>query len=478
MKILFVSSEAVPYSKSGGLADVSGILPGKIAESEEATLILPWYESGSTEDQEAKELFSYSVKMGRKELIAEAYSIKRSSSFRVILIRQDLFFARKFIYGSSESEYHDNFFRFLFFQKAVIGFIETEKTKYDIIHVNDWQSALIPLYIKLNKSSLFKKTSTLLSIHNMGYQGTFEHYYFKEMGLPGYYFTPEKLEFYGNINFLKGGIIYSDSIVTVSPTYAEEILHPDFSEGLEGVLKKYSGKISGILNGTDYNTWDPLKDNLIYEKYSINSIEKKEKNKTRLIKEYKAGFDPSHPLVVSVTRLAYQKGIDRIIKAVKELKNKDISFIILGTGEDQYVKKLKNLEKKHPRFRFFNIFDEKLSHRLFAAGDIFLMPSRYEPCGLAQMYALKYGTVPIVTSTGGLNDTVRNVSGDKGTGFKLNPDKDENLSVLIKKAASYYKDKKNWNKIRARGMKMDFSWKKPVAEYLKTYKELIKRRNK
>lgn len=478
MKILFVSSEAVPYSKSGGLADVSGILPGKISENETATLILPWYRADATDKLEVKKLFSYQVKTGEKKLRAEAYIIERSSSFRVILIRQDLFFARQFIYGSPESEYHDNFFRFLFFQKAVIGFIEAEKEKYDIIHVNDWQAALIPLFISLNRSTLFRKTSTLLSIHNLGYQGVFEHYYFKEMGLPGYFFTPEKLEFYGKINFLKGGIIFSDRVITVSPTYAEEILQSKYGEGLEGVLKKYSAKISGILNGADYDTWNPSNDSLIYENYSVNNLNKKKINKTELLKEYKTGFDPSSPLVVSVTRLVHQKGIDLIIDSIKKLRDENISFIVLGTGEERYEKKLKDLEKNNPCFKFFNVFDEKLSHRLFAAGDIFLMPSLYEPCGLAQIYALKYGTVPVVSSTGGLNDTIQDISEENRTGFKLSSNKSEKLSKLIVKAAFQYGDKKNWRKIQSRGMKMDFSWEKPVNEYLNIYKDLIKRRNK
>ena len=474
MKILFVSSEAVPYSKSGGLGDVAGALPEKISESADVTLITPLYRNSAKTPQGIKKLYEFKVRISEDELNCIVYEAEKKGNFRVLLVSNDLFFAREFIYGSNEREYHDNFFRYLFFQNSIVQFIIKEGEGYDIIHLNDWQTSLLPALIKEETSPVLSKSSTILTIHNLGYQGIFEHYHFKDTNLPGYYFTPESLEFYGKLNSLKGGIVHSDRVVTVSPNYANEILTSGFGAGLEGVLSHYSKKFSGILNGADYNIWDPENDPFIFQNYSAENFNRKKENKISLFREYKIPFKKETPLVVAVTRLASQKGIELLMNSINDLRERDIDFIILGTGEKEIEMNLGKLEKKNPRLKFFKKFDEELSHRLYAAGDIFVMPSLYEPCGLSQMYALRYGTIPVVSSTGGLDDTIDDINGRAGTGFKFREKTSSALSTSLLEAAELYKLPSEWEKIAMRGMGKDFSWSKPGKEYLKIYRQLIK----
>ncbi|MEN8223119.1 MAG: glycogen/starch synthase [Acidobacteriota bacterium] len=474
MRILFVSPEAVPYSKSGGLADVAGALPEKLSGSEDVTLITPLYKNSAYDTSGLKKVNEFKVGISDDELNCTIYEGEKKKNFRTLLISNDLFFAREFIYGSNEREYHDNFFRYLFFQNSVIQFIIDEGKGYDIIHLNDWQTSLIPALIKENGSSVLKKTSTVLTIHNLGYQGLFEHYYFKDTGLPGYYFTPESFEFFGKINSLKGGIIHSDRVVTVSPNYAGEIQTREFGAGLDGVLTHHSKKVSGILNGADYDVWDPEKDPFIYQKYSAENFKRKIENKTGLFREFNIPFKKETPLAIAVTRLASQKGIELLLESINDLKGRDINFIILGTGEKKLETELGKMSRNNPGLIFFKKFDEKLSHKLYAAGDIFVMPSLYEPCGLSQLYALRYGTVPVVSSTGGLDDTVDIIKGKRGTGFKLREKTSIALSSTLLEAAELFKLPSDWEKTARRGMGKDFSWNKPGKEYLKIYKQLFK----
>ncbi len=474
MKVLYVSSEAVPYSKSGGLGDVAGALPEKISEEADITLITPLYKNSSGTNSGLKKISEFKVRSSGDELSFVIFEAVKKKNFRVLLVSNDLLFDRKFIYGSNEREYHDNFFRFLFFQKSVIQFAIEEGNGYDIFHVNDWQTSLLPALIKENNSLILKRSSTVLTIHNLGYQGIFEYYYFGYTGLPGYYFTPESLEFYGKLNSLKGGIIHSDRVVTVSPNYAQEILTAEFGAGLEGVLLNHSGKLSGILNGADYDIWDPAKDPYLYQNYSTSDFCNKKKNKAELFREFKISFKKEIPLVVAVTRLTSQKGIALLVKSINTLKKNDINFIILGTGEKKFEIELDRIASENPRLKFFKQFNEELSHKLYAAGDIFVMPSLYEPCGLSQIYALRYGTVPVVSSTGGLDDTVDDINKKNGTGFKFKGKTSTALSSSLRKAATLFKSASDWETLATRGMRKDFSWNKPGKEYLKIYKQLLK----
>ena len=477
MNILFVASEAVPFAKTGGLADVAGILPRIMAKTETVSLFIPDYQTESIERTAALIVDRFLVKIGKRNFPALIKRKNVGKNFFIFFVTQDLFFSRKFLYGDSSGDYLDNFYRFLFFQLAIVEFVKRNKMSFDIVQLNDWQTALIPLILKLQAvEPELKRAITFLTIHNLGYQGVFDSFYFKEIGLPDYLFSPEYLEFYGGINFLKGGIVFADHLLTVSPTYAKEIMTPEMGFGLDGLLKRYAFKLSGILNGVDYSLWDPRRDPLIFRRYSPASLSRKKKNKIRIFEEFGISYDARRPLVVVITRLAVQKGIELLFEAFSELMKEDLFLMILGTGDRIFEEKLKKLAASFKiKMKFFNFFDEKMAHRLEAAADILLMPSLYEPCGLNQMYSLKYGTVPVVRATGGLDDTVEDF--DKitrtGTGFKFREiDRNCFLSAVYR-ALELYPDKENWETIQRNGMSADFSWDRAAGEYVTLYKKML-----
>jgi starch synthase len=348
---------------------------------------------------------------------------------------------------------------------------------FDIIHCHDWQTALIPLLLTFPARPPFLlKTKIVFSIHNLGYQGIFSGNLFKETGFPDYLFSPEHLEFFGNLNFMKAGIIFSDWLLTVSPTYAKEILLPEKGFGLDGLLKKFSFKLSGILNGVDYGQWNPETDRFIAYPYSRRSLEIKRKNKENLYAELKIAKNCRSPLLIIISRIAEQKGIAFLLDLLPLLLKEDLHFIILGEGDRSLTEKLQGLAARFPeQLTFLNCFNEKMAHRLEAAADIFFMPSNYEPCGLNQIYSMKYGTVPIVRATGGLEDSVDEFKQDtgKGTGFKFSSNDAAEVMRLIKKVLTIYADKKTWRQIQDNGMMRDFSWETVVPEYKKLYNKIL-----
>ncbi len=348
---------------------------------------------------------------------------------------------------------------------------------FDIIHCNDWQTALIPLFVKLEtRSALFNQAKVVFSIHNLGYQGTFAGDLFKETGLPPYLFSPEYLEFYGQLNCLKAGIIFSDWIGTVSPTYAKEILSPEKGFGLDGLLRKYSFKLSGILNGVDYSQWDPQIDPFVTRRYSIRSLDQKIKNKQKLFSDLGILKSDHIPLMVLISRISEQKGMKLLLELLPVLLLEDLHFIFLGVGDGSLTEEIKKMaDRFKDKFTFLNFFDEKMAHQLEAAGDILFMPSIYEPCGLNQIYSLKYGTVPIVRATGGLEDSVQEfdpVTGT-GTGFKFQGNDIEKIIALIKGVLTMFANKGLWRETQVNGMKMDFSWQKVVPHYLALYNKSV-----
>lgn len=477
MNILFVSSEAIPFAKTGGLADVAGILPRKMAKTENVSLILPDYQTETIGEAAVVVVDRFLVKMGNWSVPVVIKRIRISKKFTVYFVSQDLFFARKFLYGDSSGDYPDNFYRFVFFQLAVVEFVKREKFPFDIVHVNDWQTALIPMFLNLHPAESGQKRGiTFLTIHNLGYQGVFDICYFKEMGIPACLNSSDYLEFYGAINFLKGGIVFSDRILTVSPTYAREILTPEMGFGLDGLLRKYAFKLSGILNGVDDSIWNPKNDPFIFQNYSSNSLSRKQMNKTSLLEELGISGDPRIPLAVTIARLATQKGIELLLDVFPKLMKENLFFVVLGTGDRIFEEKLKKLGAKFKtKMRFLNFFDEKMAHWLEAAGDIFLMPSLYEPCGLNQMYSLKYGTVPVVHATGGLNDTVDDFDlvTQAGNGFKFREANCADLLAAVQRALEFYSDKQTWRVIQRNGMKADFSWDRVAENYLSQYKQSL-----
>ncbi|MFH1854022.1 MAG: glycogen synthase GlgA [Candidatus Omnitrophota bacterium] len=469
MNILFISSEVIPFAKTGGLADVMGALPEALAKrGHTSSVILPLYKCVK-KNGFAPELF--------KEANGFNLYFLKHGSVKVYFIEKDEYYDRDQLYGTPQGDYPDNASRFGFFAKAVI-----ESVNYigrqDILHCNDWQSALIPLYIKLfhKEKPEFSKTKILFTIHNMAYQGLFGKEVMPGLGLDEGLFTPEGLEFYGKLNFMKAGIIYSDAISTVSKGYSHEILTPEFGAGLEGLLKTREKDLYGIVNGVDYSIWNPSIDKLIAAKFSEKDLKGKEVCKKDILKECGIKHNPNRPLVGMITRFAEQKGIDLVAQGMAGIIKMGADFVILGFGDEKYNNIFSKLALKHKGHMAALIkFDNTLAHKIEAGADMFLMPSRYEPCGLNQLYSLKYATVPVVRAVGGLEDTVENFNAvtKKGNGFKFNDATCQALLNTLRKAVSLFEDKKLWNTLLKNCLNCDYSWDSSAEKYEKLYDRLF-----
>ena len=477
MNILFLTSEAVPFAKTGGLGDVSGVLPKVLAESAMVSLMMPDYMTENIKKTLPVQVDEISVQIGTEVYPARIKKAEISKGFSVFFVSNERFFGREFLYGDSSGDYADNFERFVFFQKAVLAFVGKHGLHFDIIHCNDWQTAMVPLLMKLDPGpEPFRNTKTLFSIHNLGYQGIFPAAQFAETGLPAYLFSPEYLEFYGNLNCMKAGIIFSDRLVTVSPTYAREIVSAEKGFGLEGLLAKHSAKLSGILNGVDYSLWDPRNDPFIPHRYSARSLAGKKKNKQALFSELGFAGDSTVPLLAMISRISQQKGIALLLELLPVLLQEDVRFVFLGVGDGSWTEKILDLARRFPqRLCFLNCFDEQAAHRLEAAADMLFMPSVYEPCGLNQIYSLRYGTVPIVRATGGLQDSVQEFDPAtlQGNGFKFSGDDVDGIMAVIRSALRLFADQDLWRQVQENGMEMDFSWERVAPEYLGLYKNML-----
>lgn len=476
MNILFVSSEIVPFAKTGGLADVSGALPQFLNKlGYKCYAIMPYYKKVEENIKDAKIIKKDNiVKLGKKEYKFNLLCKKNKNTKFYFIDNKELFF-REQLYGTPSGDYPDNAIRFAFFSKAVIESLKfITKEKIDIIHSNDWQSSLIALYLK---NTPYKNIKTLFTIHNMAYQGTFEPDIMSEIDIPLELFTPEKLEFYGKLNFMKAGIIYSDAISTVSKKYSQEIQTPEFGCGLDGLLRTRSSDIYGILNGADYNEWNPKTDKHIAKNYNTKNLEDKMECKKDLLKYFKLKFSKDKPVLGVVTRLSEQKGIDLIAETIEKLFSLNIYFILLGTGEQKFHDLFEKISIKYKDKTGIKIdFDNTLAHKIEAGVDMFLMPSRYEPCGLNQMYSLKYGTVPVVRATGGLDDTIEdfNIKTEKGNGFKFKEANVTEFTQVIKKAIDVFKNENKWKKLQLNAMRCNFSWEESAKSYQELYNKIIK----
>jgi starch synthase len=491
LKVLIVSPEVVPFAKTGGLADVSGALPKALASlGHQIKVILPKYKMVDDKEFTLKELTLDfpDVKVGeKKEKIGVKSCNLKNSQPEYLFVVNEHYFEREELYKDPETgfDYKDNDERFIFFAQGILEILKSIGWQPEIIHCNDWQSALIPAYLKTVYASdpFFKNTVTVFSIHNIAYQGNFPKETFKKIGVKDELFYPTSpFEYWGNCNFLKIGISYADVINTVSQQYMMEIqTSKEFGYGMEGILRTRSNDLYGVLNGIDYQDWNPEIDKLIPFNYSPEDLSGKKKNKEHLLKQ--SGLPVTKkdiPLIGMISRLADQKGFDLLAQIKKELMKLNLKLVILGTGERKYHDLLKNLEKKYPRkLKVHLLFDNKLAHLIEAGADMYLMPSRYEPCGLNQLYSLKYGTVPIVRETGGLADTIQNYDPEKeeGTGFVFkNYDPDELLKV-IKRALKVYQDKKKWKKLMLSGMQKDFSWEISAKKYIQLYQKALDKLN-
>jgi starch synthase len=455
LRVLFVASEAVPHAKTGGLADVVGALPRYLNRSGvETTTLMPKYKGIEVPTRE-----KITVRMNGPRQVG----VGRDNGF--LFIDYPEFFARDGLYGDGNGDYKDNCERFGLFCMAALQIVQKEG--YDIVHCHDWQSGLLPLYMKRSRVP----AKSVFTIHNLGYQGRFSKDKLSVLGLGESYFTPEGVEFYGDISFLKTGIVYADIVTTVSENYALEIQTPELGFGLDGVLRSRAHDLHGIVNGIDYEQWNPEKDGLIYQQYSDYSG--KQVNKAGLCTDN--CLDTKRPLIGMVSRIAGQKGFDILVCAIDEIVKLGFNMVILGLGEESYHEKLLKLANiYHGRLSVNIKFDNRLAHRIYAGSDFFLMPSLYEPCGLGQLISLRYGTVPIVRKTGGLADTVSEFDTKtiKGNGFLFNEYKGQAIVDALGRASRVYSDPETFKRLSEGCMHYNYSWAESARKYHDLYSAL------
>ncbi|HET7004520.1 MAG TPA: glycogen synthase GlgA [Candidatus Binatia bacterium] len=478
MKIAMIASEANPFAKTGGLADVLGTLSVALEHlGHEVTVILPAYRcalQGGFALQETGTTVTVPVADRH-----ESGTILRSmigKNVSALLIRADRYFDRDFLYGTATKDYPDNAERFTFFCRAALELLRQDPA--DIIHAHDWQAALAIVFLKTQAAS-YRETAgakTVFTIHNLGFQGIFPQSEWKLFNLDKVFFTPQFLEFYDAINLMKGALVFADKLTTVSPTYAQEIMTPNQGFGLEGIIQQRAADLVGILNGVDYSDWNPWTDSFIKHHYGKNSLTIKDDCKKSLCEAVGLPHRPATPLLAMISRLTVQKGFDLVEAVFDNLMERDVQFILLGSGEPRFENFFNAAAARYGDRVAIRIgFDERLAHQIEAGADLFLMPSRYEPCGLNQMYSLKYGTPPIVRAVGGLKDSVQDYdpANNSGTGFVFTSDDADALLGAIDRGLLAYRDKANWTALRRRAMAMDFSWERSAQHYRDIYKSLL-----
>jgi starch synthase len=478
VRVAFVASEGVPFSKTGGLADVVGALPKALALlGHELVVILPRYRMTKPAPC-VPHAQSLTLPLGSGFKFASVQDGGRASEVETFLVDCPEYFDREGLYQQKGEDYPDNAHRFAGFSMAALEFLKHGAAPPDIIHCHDWQTALVPIYLRnlYQEDGYFRRTSVVFTIHNLGYQGLFPPHLLPQISLHAGLFTVDGLEYYGILNLLKGGIIFSDFITTVSRKYAEESQTPEFGCGLEGVLRSRSDHLQGIVNGVDYAEWDPATDKLVAAHYSPTSLKGKEACKKALLE--KMGVQAPvlrRPVIGIVSRFASQKGFDLIASIAEQLAALDLYVVALGTGEPAYEELFRTLAQKYPeKFLVRIAYDNTLAHHIEAGADMFLMPSRYEPCGLNQIYSLKYGTVPIVRATGGLDDTIEPFDGKTGTGFKFQEYSPQALLATLQAALAAYAVPKSWQRLMQNGMKKDYSWLSSAKAYAGIYQSLVK----
>lgn len=484
MKIVFAASEGVPYCKTGGLADVVGALTESLAQKKHQVLLfLPLYQSISkSKFKIQKTKIEISVPLGHKLETVSVWERTDVKNPRVLFIESDLYFRRSGIYGRSAFKaYPDNDERYATFSRAVLEYLKISGFNPDIIHCHDWQTGLIPLYLRFHFAyhPVFKKVPCVFTIHNMAYQGIFSKESIVKCGLPPSEFKIDGYEFYEDVNFLKSGLIYSDMVNTVSPTYAQEIKSdPRYGLKLEGVIQEISGKFKGILNGLDEKYWNPQTDLYLTKNFDSSNISGRRHCKMELQK--KVGFEVNDktPMLASISRLDTHKGVDILFALFPKLLKEDVQVIVLGHGNPKYEKKLAEFGKKYAKNFFFETkFSEELAHKIYAGTDLFLMPSLFEPCGLGQMIAMRYGAIPVVTPTGGLKDSVVPVGQSRsGTGFVSEDISSASFIEKVFEALSFIQNEQDKKKIQVQMMSSDFSWKKSLKEYEEMYRHAIQKK--
>jgi starch synthase len=463
-----VSSEALPLAKTGGLADVLGALPAALqAQGDEVAVVIPRY--GFIDLKDLRRVWDNApVYLGLARYDTSIYLYP--GAFPIYLVDCPRLFDRPGLYSEAGVDYPDNHIRFAVFARGALS-VARWLFRADVLHCHDWQTGLVPVYLRtiLSTDPTFLGTKTLFTIHNLGYRGLFPPAALADAAIDASVYRPEGLEFYGQVSYLKGGIVFADALSTVSPTYAREIQTPEFGWGLDGVLRAHAPILHGILNGVDYTEWSPETDPYIPAHYSVDDLGGKSVCKQELLAEY--GL-PSHaiaePLIGIVSRLAWQKGTDLIAQVAREIVDIGMYLAVLGSGEPEYEDWVRRLAAEYPDRIAVKIgFDNPTAHRIEAGADLFLMPSRYEPAGLNQMYSLRYGTVPVVRATGGLNDTI-----EESTGFKFKEYSGNALLAALQAAAFAFADRATWEAMMRCGMQQDFSWGRSAAAYSALYRHL------
>ena len=477
LHVALAASEIAPFAKTGGLGDVLGSLPDALQSmGVRVSLIMPAYRPVLKKEKAIDTGIRFSIPISRWKVEAKLLKTQTQSGIPLYLVSADRYFDRDELYGTPESDYTDNAERFIFFSRAVLEVLRLDPPH--ILHAHDWQTALSLVFLRA-QSYLYPEiasTRTIFTIHNLGYQGIFWGQDWHLLNLDNIFFTPRYLEFYNKINFLKGGVIFADAVTTVSPTYAEEIKTKEYGFGLEGVFQERSANLTGILNGADYAVWNPETDAYIKKKYNADNLSGKKVCKSYLQQIFHLPENPGIPVIGIVSRLVAQKGFDLLEEACHTLVERNLQLILVGSGDNHYQDFFSSMAQEYPGKVSIKIaFDEALAHQVIAGADLFLMPSRYEPSGLTQIYSLRYGTVPVVRATGGLKDTIKEfeVDTEKGNGFVFDRYQTEEMVAAIDRALDcFLQHKKQWNIIMKNGMAEDFSWNRSARAYCDLYRKV------
>jgi starch synthase len=478
LRVLMVASEAAPFAKTGGLADVMAALPAALDRlGHHVTVVVPRYRGIAVAGEPVDRL---AFRIGGVDRHASCHARPFGSRSRFLFVDCPELYDRDALYGRGAIDFPDNALRFGFLARASIEIARRQRERFSLIHAHDWQAGLVPVYLRTMTSRDPKLTCVpvVFTIHNMAYQGLFPPEWMPALDLGWELYTPERLEYWGRLSFLKAGVNYGDILTTVSPTYAKEILDTDLGFGFQGILARRRTDLYGILNGIDTTEWDPKQDRYLPRPFSARDLSGKREAKAALLAEMGIPVAPpalDRPLVGMVSRLIYQKGFDLIAGLTAELPELDATFVLVGSGDLLYERMWRDLAAAHPERIAAHIgFDERLAHLVEAGADMFLMPSRFEPCGLNQMYSLRYGTVPIVRATGGLEDTVTDYDPEQGgTGFKFAEATPQALLDTLIRALEVFRRPREWRTIQLAGMRQDYSWDVSAAEYVKLYSRVL-----
>src|SRR5712692_455124 len=479
MKILFVASEGLPFSKTGGLADVVEALPKALVHmGHQVSVVLPRYRG--TPPQPVV-LPSLSIPLGTELRFPAIIGGAQGTGVRYYFVDDPAYFDREQLYAVQGKDYPDNAERFAEFSRAAIE-VAKLVVQPDVIHCHDWQSALVPVLLRTAYGSdpALREVPVVFTVHNLGYHGLFPREILARLGLRESLFQIEGMEFFGKVNFLKGGLVFADYLTTVSRKYAQEIQTPEYGHGLDGVIRHRAARLRGILNGVDYSAWSPENETFAVARYSAKDLAGKQLCKKDLLSVFALPADKlSRPLIGIVSRFADQKGFDLIAQIADELLKEDVALVALGAGEPKHEKFFRDLAARFPDKVGVKVaYDNAVAHKIEAGADMFLMPSRYEPCGLNQIYSLRYGTVPVVRATGGLDDTIEpfDAKSGRGNGFKFEAYTGQALVGCIRQALIVYQDDQAWRKVQANGMAQDFSWKVSAVQYAQLYEKARKGR--